>query len=102
MNADAQNRFELLRRTLLGQIQSAEVNLRVGLHQHGVDALVRAHLERALAHIREAYIAVNEQAKIRSVQELAGQLTRIEQMQADLRAKQRPADESSTSIHSHV
>ena len=54
---------ELLRRTLLGQLQTAEVNLRAGLHQHGLDAIVRAHLERALAHIREAYIAVNEQTK---------------------------------------
>ncbi len=59
----------------------------------------RAHLERALAHIREASIAVNEQTKVRTVQELADQLTRIEQMQADLRAEQTPADESSTSIH---
>ena len=75
------------------------MNLRSSLHQHGVDALVRAHLERALAHIREATIAVNEQTKIRSVQELAEQLARIEQMQADLRAEQRPAEDSSTSIH---
>ena len=46
-----------------------------GLHQHGMDAIVRAHLERALAHIREAYIAVNEQTKVRTVQELADQLS---------------------------
>ena len=32
-------------------------------------------------------------------QELADQLTRIEQMQADLRAQQAPDEESSTSIH---
>ena len=99
MNAGALNRLELLRRTLLGQLQTADVNLRAGLHQHGMDAIVRAHLERALAHIREAYVAVNEQAKVRTVQELADQLARIEQMQADLRARQTPADESSTSIH---
>ena len=99
MNAGALNHLELLRRTLLGQLQTADVNLRSGLHQHGMDAIVRAHLERALAHIREAYIAVNEQAKIRSVQELADQLIRVEQMQADLRAQQTPADEPSTSIH---
>jgi hypothetical protein len=99
MNAGALNRLERLRRTLLGQLQTADVNLRAGLHQHGMDAIVRAHLERALAHIREAYIAVNEQAKIRTVQELADQLSRIEQIQADLRAQQTPADESSTSIH---
>ena len=99
MNAGTLNRLELLRRTLLGQLQTADANLRSGLHQHGMDAVVRAHLERALAHIREATIAVNEQAKIRSVQELADQLARIEQMQADLRSDQKPADESVTSIH---
>jgi hypothetical protein len=99
MNAGALNRLELLRRTLLGQLQTADVNLRAGLHQHGMDAIVRAHLERALAHIREAYIAVNEQTKVRTVQELADQLARVEQMQADLRAQQTPADEPSTSIH---
>ena len=92
MNAGALNRLERLRRTLLGQLQTADVNLRAGLHQHGMDAIVRAHLERALAHIREAYIAVNEQAKIRTVQELADQLSRIGQIQADLRAQQTPAD----------
>ena len=99
MNAGVLNRLERLRRTLLGQLQTADVNLRAGLHQHGMDAIVRAHLERALAHIREAYIAVNEQAKIRTVQQLADQFSRIEQIQADLRAQQTPADESSTSIH---
>ena len=99
MNAGALNHLELRRRALLGQLQTADVNLRAGLHQHGMDAIVRAHLERALAHIREAYIAVNEQTKVRTVQELADQLARIEQMQADLRAEQTPADESSTSIH---
>jgi len=99
MNAGALNRLELARQTLLGQLHTADVNLRAGLHQHGLDAIVRAHLERALAHMREASIAVNEQAKIRTVQELADQLSRIEQTQADLRAQQTPADESSTSIH---
>jgi hypothetical protein len=99
MNQGALNLLELRRRTLLGQFATAEVNLRAGLHQHGLDALVRAHMERALAHIREASIAVNDQTKIRSVQELADQLARIEQMQADLRAQETPAAEPSHSIH---
>lgn len=99
MNAGELNHLELRRRALLGQLQTADVNLRSGLHQHGMDAIVRAHLERALAHLREAYIAVNEQTKVRTVQELADQLARVEQMQADLRSRQTPADESSTSIH---
>ena len=102
MNSGTLNRLELLRQVLLGQLHTAEVNLRAGLHQHGMDVLVRAHLERALAHIREAYIAVNEQATIRSGQELADQLARIKQTQADLRAEQKPAAESSTSIHPYV
>ena len=99
MNAGALNHLELRRRTLLGQLQTADVNLRSGLHQHHMDAIVRAHLERALAHIREASIAVNEQTKVRTVQELADQLTRIEQMREDLRAQQTPADEPAISIH---
>ena len=70
-----------------------------GLHQDGTDALVRAHLERALAHIREAHIATSEQTKIRTVQELTDQLARIEQMREDLRAQQTTADESATLIH---
>jgi hypothetical protein len=99
MNAGELNHLESRRRALLGQLQTADVNLRSGLHQHGMDAIVRAHLERALAHTREAYIAVNEQTTVRTVQELADQLARVEQIQADLRARQTPADESSTSIH---
>jgi hypothetical protein len=99
MKAGALNHLESARQTLLGQLHTADANLRAGLHQHGLDAIVRAHLERALAHIREGCIAVNEQTKVRSVQELADHLTRIEQMQSDLRAEQKPADESSTSIH---
>ena len=99
MNPGAPDLLELRRRALLGQIQTADVNLRAGLHQHGIEAIVRAHLERALAHIREAYIAVNEQTRVRPVQELADQLTRVEQMQADLRAQQTLADQSSPSIH---
>ena len=91
MNAGALNRLESQRQALLGQLQTADVNLRAGLHQHGLDAIVRAHLERALAHIREAYIAINEQAKVRTVQQLADQLARIEQMQDDLRDEQTPA-----------
>ena len=99
MNPTEASTLDSRRYVLLSRLQAADTALRASLHQHGTDALVRAHLERALAHIREATIAVNEQTKIRSVQELTEQLARIEQMQADLRAEQKPAEESSTSIH---
>jgi len=84
---------------LLARLQAADSSLRASLHQHGTDALVRAHLERALAHIREAHISVRERLQIRTVQELANQLASIEQMREDLRAQQTTADESATSIH---
>lgn len=99
MNSLGLNVVELRRRALLDQFQTAEVNLRSGLHQHGMDAVVRAHLERSLAHIREAYIAVNDQTKVRTVQELADQLTRVQQMQAELRAQETTAEPTSPSIH---
>src|SRR5271163_1467894 len=99
MNPGEASTLDSQRYVLLARLQAADSSLRASLHQHGTDALVRAHLERALAHIREAHIAVNEQAKIRSVQELADQLARIEQMREDLRAQQTSADESATSIH---
>jgi hypothetical protein len=79
---------------LLGQLQTADVNLRSGLHQHGMDALVRAHLERALAHIREATSRSTSKPKSARFRNWPTSSNRIEQMQADLRAEQKPADES--------
>jgi hypothetical protein len=99
MNPGEASTLDSRRYVLLARLRTADGSLRASLHQHDTDALVRAHLERALAHIREAHIAVRERTQIRTVQELADQLTRIEQMQADLRAEQTPADEPSTSIH---
>ena len=99
MNPGEASNLDSRRYVLLARLQAADSSLRASLHQHGTDALVQAHLERALAHIREASIAVNEETKVRTVQELTDQLTRVEQMQADLRAEQKPADESATSIH---
>ena len=40
------------------------------LHLHGLDATARAHMERALAHIRGGYIARNESARPASVWQL--------------------------------
>ncbi len=40
------------------------------LHRHDLDAAARAHMERACAHVREAFIATNEIGKSRSVQQL--------------------------------
>ena len=88
MNTGEVNLIELRRHALLTQLQQADSSLRTSLHQEGTDALVRAHLERALAHIREASVAVEERIKIRSVQQLAQELDRVQEMLSDLRARQ--------------
>ena len=66
------------RQALLAQLQAAEQNLRAGLHAHGLDRTARAHLERARAHLTEAYIAINEVKSVRSVAQLVNDLIGVE------------------------
>ena len=88
MNPGEVHTPDMHRLALLARFQAADMTLRGCLNKGGMDALVRAHLERALAHIREAHIAVNENIKVRTVEELAGQLARIEEMREDLREQE--------------
>lgn len=74
---------EAKRQELLGQLKAAESALRSGLHTHGFGETTRAHLERALAHVQEAYIAINETRPVRTVEQLAQDLTRIQQVMDD-------------------
>ena len=78
------------RQALLGQLRTAEANLRGSLHERGFDARTREHVERALAHIHEAYIAVNETRTIRTVPQLVEDLTRIEQACNELQQQPPP------------
>jgi len=55
------------RQALLSNLNTAERALRQNLHQHGLDPTAREHLERALSHVREGYIAVNEPGRARTV-----------------------------------
>jgi hypothetical protein len=80
MNAVESNATEARRQALLGQIKAAESALRNGLHTHGFGNIARAHLERAMAHICEAYISVNEINRARTVQQLVDDLNRIQQV----------------------
>ena len=83
MNLDDLNAMEARRQALLGQLRAAESALRNGLHTHGLAGNARAHLERALAHLCEAYIAINESRSVRSVHQLVDDLTRIQQVMDD-------------------
>jgi hypothetical protein len=75
--------IEAQRRALLGQLTAAESALRIGLHTHGFGSTARAHMERALAHIQEACVAINEINRARTVQQLVNDLVRVQQVMDD-------------------
>ena len=81
MNSDDLKAIENQRQALLGQLTAAETALRAGLHNtRGFGETARAHMERAHAHLCEAYIAINETKSVRSVQQLVDDLNRIQQV----------------------
>ena len=61
----------------LANLEVAELALRQNLHGHVQDDKTRAHLERALAHVREASLS-EEGANARSVNQLVRELTGME------------------------
>lgn len=79
MNAELQA-IEAKRQALLGQIRTAEASVRASLFTHGFGNAAREHLERAMAHIQEAYIAINESKPVRTVPQLVDDLNRIQQV----------------------
>ena len=70
---------------ILELVKHAESALREPPHRPDLDPTSRAHLERALMHALEANIAVQELAKARSVQELVGDLEKVDRLLAKLR-----------------
>lgn len=90
MNGNDFKTVEAKRQELLGQLNAAESALRGGLHTRGFGDTSREHMERALAHIEEAYIAINESRAVRSVGQLVEDLNRIEQACNELRQQPPP------------
>ena len=90
MNSGELSMVEGKRQALLGQLKAAEASLRGGLDVHGFGNIARAHLERALAHIQEARIAINEVNRARTVQQLVDDLVRIEQACNEFRQQPPP------------
>jgi hypothetical protein len=80
MNAEDLKTIENQRQALLGQLTAAEAALRTGLQAHGFGSNARAHMERALAHIQEAQIAINEINRARTVGQLVNDLIHIQQV----------------------
>jgi len=88
MNAEELKMIEIQRQKLLTQLNAAESALRSNLHTQGFGSTAHAHMERALAHVREAYVALNEVGHARTVQQLVNDLVRVQQvMDAATRGK---------------
>ncbi|MCI0541959.1 MAG: hypothetical protein L0Z50_42730 [Verrucomicrobiales bacterium] len=74
-------------RLILEELNTAEQALRENLHRHDLDPTAREHMERALSHVREAYVATNEIGKGRSVQRLVGDLEKVERLTDKVRKR---------------
>jgi hypothetical protein len=74
--AEANNR-QARRRVLVGQLSAAEAALRANLDLHSASVTARAHMQRALAHIQEAAVAVNGVGRGRTVWQLEEDLTKF-------------------------
>jgi len=74
-------------RLILEELNNAEQALRENLHRNDLDPTAREHMERALSHVREAYIATNEIGKARSVQRLVGDLEKVERLTDKVRKR---------------
>jgi hypothetical protein len=70
--------MDLKRQRQLANLEIAEMALRDNLHVHSLDPAARAHMDRALAHIREAVVASECGGEARSVEQLARQLAGFE------------------------
>jgi hypothetical protein len=78
-------------RYIFEQLDTADQALRENLHRNDLDPAAREHMERALAHVREAYVATHETGKARSVQRLVGDLEKVNHIVAKVRRRERPA-----------
>ena len=77
-------------RLILEQLDAAEQALRENLHRNDLDPTAREHMEPAVAHVHEAYIATNEIGKARSVQQLVGDLKKVDRLVEKVRNRQQP------------
>ena len=83
---------------ILSLLNDAESALRENLHHHELDTTARSHMERALNHIREAYIATNEIGKARTVQQLVNECETLGKLMLRIQ-RNRSASIAIKSIH---
>ena len=76
---------------ILKVLNDAESALRENLHRHDLDSTARSHMERALNHVREAYIATNEIGKSRTVHQLVNDCEGVERLMIKINRGHRPS-----------
>ena len=65
------------RQSLLGRLNAAEAALRANLDLNCADVTARVHMQRALAHIQEAAVAVNGVRRARTAWQLVEDLAQV-------------------------
>ena len=80
MNLSESAAVQSEREALLGQLRTAEATLRGRLYRHQIDPVARAHMERALAHVREACVAIRDTGSARTVDQLVSELQRAQHL----------------------
>lgn len=61
----------------LAQLATAEKALRSILHAHLIDPNLRAHAERAMAHVRESGLVLTNPTQARTVEALGSDIRRV-------------------------
>ena len=74
----------------LKNLALAEDSIRDNLHMHGIDPVAREHLNRAIAHVREAFIASKGIDEARSVQGLVRDLEGFERLLMQAKVQSAP------------
>lgn len=75
---------------ILDLLSHADSSLRENLHRPDLDPMARAHMERALNHVREAHIATNEIGKARTVHQLVSDCEGVERLMVKIYKGRRP------------
>ena len=61
-------------------LNAAEVALRMNLHDHLIDEKAKAHMERAISHVREASLSTSGDTRARTVDQLVTDLKKFERL----------------------
>ena len=78
------NYLERERTERLDHLALAEKALRALLHMHLHDVALRAHAERAMAHVRECQVTITSPDRARSLGQLSRHLDRMNELLAHL------------------